>query len=195
MGLARFVRGFLGIFDKLYNSFVLHFKKIECGRNVKINGRLHIAGHGKIRIADNVRINSSFDSNPTAGGLHTQFNCFDNSVIDISENVGMSQVSITAMKSVVIEKNVFIGACVKIWDTDFHSLDYSDRINGDINPKSAPVLIKEGAFIGACSIILKGVTIVKHSVIGAGSVVTKDVPDYEIWAGNPAVFIRKIEEK
>ena len=63
----------------------------------------------------------------------------------------------------------------------------------DTDIKSAPVLIKEGAFIGAHSIILKGVTIGKHSIIGAGSVVTKSIPDGEIWAGNPARFIRKID--
>ena len=47
-------------------------------------------------------------------------------------------------------------------------------------------------FIGANSIILKGVTIGERSIIGAGSVVTKNIPDDEIWAGNPAKFIRKI---
>ena len=62
----------------------------------------------------------------------------------------------------------------------------------DTHIKTKPILIKEGAFIGAQSIILKGVTIGKHSVVGAGSVVTKDIPDGEIWGGNPAVFIRKV---
>lgn len=58
--------------------------------------------------------------------------------------------------------------------------------------KSKPILIKEGAFIGAHSIVLKGVTIGKYSVIGAGSVITKDIPDNEVWAGNPARFIKKL---
>ena len=49
------------------------------------------------------------------------------------------------------------------------------------------------AFIGAHSIVLKGVTIGKHSVIGAGSVVTKNIPDNEVWAGNPARFIRRLD--
>lgn len=56
-----------------------------------------------------------------------------------------------------------------------------------------PVTIKENAFIGAHSTILKGVTIGKNSIIGACSVVTKNVPDNEIWAGNPAKFVKKIE--
>lgn len=81
-----------------------------------------------------------------------------------------------------------------IFDTDFHSLDWRDRKDGtDIQKrKKSPVVIKSLAFIGANSIILKGVTIGERSIVGAGSVVTKDIPDGEIWAGNPAQFIREI---
>ena len=57
------------------------------------------------------------------------------------------------------------------------------------------VRIKENAFLGANTIITKPVTVGKCSVVGAGSVVTKDIPDYEIWAGNPARFIKKIEHE
>ena len=74
-----------------------------------------------------------------------------------------------------------------------HSVNYSERMrHPDPGIGTKPVLIRQGAFIGAHSIILKGVTIGRHSVIGAGSVVTHDVPDNEIWAGNPAVFVRRI---
>lgn len=55
------------------------------------------------------------------------------------------------------------------------------------------VVFKEHCFIGWNVTICKPVIIGKHSVVGAGSVVTKDIPDYEVWAGNPAKFIRKIE--
>lgn len=94
-----------------------------------------------------------------------------------------------------IRKRCFCwGGGVKLYDTDFHSISYEERIQKpDPGIKSKPILIKEGAFIGAHSIILKGVTVGRHSVIGAGSVVTKDIPDNEVWAGNPARFIRKLE--
>ncbi|MCD7824200.1 MAG: hypothetical protein LUG86_09355 [Oscillospiraceae bacterium] len=55
-----------------------------------------------------------------------------------------------------------------------------------------PVAVGNGAFIGAHTIILKGVTVGEKSIVGAGSVVTKSIPDGEIWAGNPAHFIRKV---
>ena len=60
----------------------------------------------------------------------------------------------------------------------------------DIN--SAPVIIKDGVFIGADTLILKGVTIGEKSVIGAGSIVTRNVPAGKIWAGNPAKFLRRL---
>lgn len=55
------------------------------------------------------------------------------------------------------------------------------------------VHICEGAFIGANTVICNTVRIGKWSVVGAGSVVTKDIPDYEVWGGNPARFIKKRE--
>lgn len=55
-----------------------------------------------------------------------------------------------------------------------------------------PVIIKDHVFIGADALILKGVTIGEEAVIGARSVVTKKVPAKEIWAGNPAKFIKNV---
>ena len=82
---------------------------------------------------------------------------------------------------------------MKIYDTDLHSVDAGIRSgNGDLAHKAtAVVVVKDNAFIGAFSIILKGVTIGENSIIGAGSVVTKWVPDNQILAGNPAKFIRE----
>lgn len=54
------------------------------------------------------------------------------------------------------------------------------------------MVIEENAFIGAHSILLKGVRIGRNSIIGAGSVVTKSVPPNQIWGGNPAKYIRDI---
>ncbi|WP_375379490.1 acyltransferase [Hymenobacter volaticus] len=58
--------------------------------------------------------------------------------------------------------------------------------------KTAPVIIKDKAWIGFNVIILKGVTIGEGAIVGAGSVVTKDVPDFAIVAGNPAKFIKYV---
>ena len=55
------------------------------------------------------------------------------------------------------------------------------------------VHICSGAYLGMCTLVVKPVTIGKNAIVGAGSVVTKNIPDNEVWAGNPAHFIRKIE--
>ncbi|MGI6053008.1 MAG: acyltransferase [Bilifractor sp.] len=56
-----------------------------------------------------------------------------------------------------------------------------------------PVLIREGAWVGAHAIVLPGVCIGRYAIVGAGSVVTKDVPDYGVAVGNPAHVIRMLD--
>lgn len=184
------------LLDQLWNKFVLDFKKVEYD-NISINGRIFIHGKkGGIKIGPNCVFNSSPTVNPTSGFGHCYFRTENDGYIRIGENVGISHSNITSFAGITIEDHVLIGSGTKIWDTDFHSLDFYNRIyGGDTEIKSDNIWIKEGAFIGACSIILKGVTIGRHSIIGAGSVVTKNVPDNEIWAGNPARFVKKLEEE
>jgi acetyltransferase-like isoleucine patch superfamily enzyme len=62
------------------------------------------------------------------------------------------------------------------------------------NASSKPIIIEDDVFIGTNCIIGKGITIGARSVIAAGSVVVKNVPADEIWGGNPAKFIKKINE-
>lgn len=66
---------------------------------------------------------------------------------------------------------------------------YIDGITGKYS--FGNVHIKRGAFLGANTVIVKPVTIGENAVVGAGSIVTKDIPDGEIWAGNPARLIKK----
>ena len=185
------------IYSKLINYINLKRKKVQYGKNFVVIGKIFVHGvRGRISFGDNCRVFSDQLINPTSGVNHSHFNIAKEGRIKIGNGVGMSHVNIVSWDNIEIEDNVFIGSGVKIWDTDFHSLEYTKRLKSpDPGVKHAPIKIKEGAFIGACAIVLKGVTIGKHSVIGAGSVVTKSVPDNEIWAGNPAQFIRKIEEQ
>lgn len=189
--IINVLKSLLRFFNTIINFVILKFKKITYQKDLSINGRLSVHGSGKIKIGDNVTINSSATSNPTSGFDKTYLRTESPGIIQIGNHVGISNANITAFNSVTIEDNVMIGSGVKIWDTDFHSINYDNRIaNTDIVSK--PILIKRGAFIGACFIILKGVTIGERAVIGAGSVVTKNVPNDEVWAGNPARFIKKI---
>ena len=149
------------------------------------------ANGGSLRIGKGVTINSAIWANPV-GGTQT---CFlfkgDEAIIEIGDGTGMSNVMLAAKTRITIGKNVSLGAGMKVFDTDFHSIDLAERL-ADVNIPTKPVTIEDGAFIGGDVIILKGVVIGENSVIGAGSVVAKSVPPGEIWAGNPAKFIRKL---
>lgn len=170
--------------------------KVPIGKDTRIYGWVHLSmeNGSELQCGSNLTIRSSWKSNP-AGGARTctQIRLEPGSKLIIGNNVGISNASIFCSTSITIEDNVLIGVNCSITDSDHHSVMYEDRIiNGNKNIRSAPVVIKEGAWIGGHCIILKGVTIGCRSVIGAGSVVTKSVPDNEVWAGNPARFIRKI---
>ena len=108
--------------------------------------------------------------------------------------MGISASAIICNHQITIGNNVVIGGNTVIYDTDFHSLDAEQRRDFEqdrVNARFSPVKIGDNVFIGAHSTILKGVTIGDSSVVGACSVVAKNIPGNEIWAGNPAVFIRK----
>ena len=182
----------VNILNQLWNTAVMKYKGVKFEKTLFINGKLYVHGRKNgVAIGRGCTIQSSKLVNPTSGFAHTHLRAEKNATIRIGNNVGISHANITAFSGVTIDDNVLIGSGVKIWDTDFHPVNYKDRIENK-EPMSLPIHIKEGAFIGACSIILKGVSIGKHSVIGAGSVVTKNVPDNEVWAGNPARLVKKL---
>ncbi|WP_301060051.1 acyltransferase [uncultured Muribaculum sp.] len=104
---------------------------------------------------------------------------------------------------VVIGDNVTVKSGVQLWD----GLEIEDNVfigpnvtfTNDLFPRSKVypekferTVIKRGASIGANSTIIAGHTIGKNAMIGAGSIVTKDIPDNELWFGTPAKFFRKI---
>lgn len=178
--------------NKVFNNYLLKKRCVICGKKLRINGRIYVLGD--VEIGDNVSINSGYKYNPIGGQERTSFITHGGGSILIGNNVGISNSAIVSMEKIVIEDDVKIGGSCKVYDSDFHSLNYEQRMEcPDMHIKTAPVIIKKGAFIGAHSIILKGVIIGEKSVIGAGSVVTKNVPDGELWAGNPAKYIRRIE--
>jgi acetyltransferase-like isoleucine patch superfamily enzyme len=175
------------------NKVAMSLNGVKYGNNFTSCGTMLIRNYAKaIKIGNYVSINSHSIANPIGGQNKTILVTSGNGVISIGNKVGISNSAIFSMKNIVIENEVTIGAGCKIYDTDFHSCVPEYRLNGNTNIPSAPVVIKERAFIGAHCIILKGVTIGKDSVIGAGSIVTKDIPGGEIWAGVPVRFIRKI---
>lgn len=116
-------------------------------------------------------------------------------VLQIGDRFGMTGGSIIAEERVIIGHRVTVGANTIIADTDFHPLDALRRQHAPIDGATAPIVIEDDVFIGMQCLILKGVTIGRGSVIGAGSVVTRDVPPGVIAAGNPAAVIRALSSE
>lgn len=100
-------------------------------------------------------------------------------------------VRIMAAESIIIGNACMIAHGVYISDADWHGI--YDRAEPVGNTK--PVILKDNVWIGDSAIICKGVTIGKNSIIGAGAVVTKNVPPNSIFAGNPAKLVKTLEDK
>ena len=100
-----------------------------------------------------------------------------------------ARTNINCSTSVSIGNHCAISWDCEILDTDIHQVS----IGGEARARCAPVVIGDRVWIGTRSIILKGVSIGVHSVVAAGSVVTKDVPPRSLVAGNPARVISAID--
>ncbi|AYQ31762.1 acyltransferase [Runella sp. SP2] len=183
------------IIDKLYFIFLFKGNKVIYA-NFKCIGTPYVmvAKGGSFSIGKNFSMNNGISGNPIGCYDRCTFFVDRGAKLSIGDNVGMSQAALICHQSITIGNYVKIGGGVKIYDTDFHSLNPVIRAskNDLIHKVKAPVVVKDNVFIGAFTIILKGVTIGQNSIIGAGSVVTKSVPDNQVWAGNPARFIRAL---
>ncbi len=175
------------------NRLLFAFNGIPWGKHWRVFGVPILQKHrgSKISIGDGLDLRSSKTSNPL-GLNHPVVLCtwFRSSELIIGENFGMTGGAICAAEHIQIGNDVAVGANSTIIDTDFHPLDAEER-RRNLPAKTAPVCIEDDVFIGMNCMILKGVRIGRGSVIGAGSVVTRDVPPYSIACGNPARVIKK----
>jgi acetyltransferase-like isoleucine patch superfamily enzyme len=183
------------LFDFIYNFLVLKINHVQHGSALRINGKISLRNKGDLRIGRHVVITSSLKDNPIGGDAQTFINVHKGAKLMIGDGVGISNSTIYCMQEIIISDHVGIGGNCKIYDTDFHSIYFKDRcLDGNINIPKAAVFLGRGCWLGSYVTILKGVKIGEYSVIGAGSVVTKDIPPNQIWAGNPARFIKMINQ-
>ncbi|PLK44031.1 DapH/DapD/GlmU-related protein [Emticicia sp. TH156] len=156
---------------------------------------IHISRNGVFEAGKNFVLGNSRDSYVSGLQGKCKIEVRNGAVLRIGNSVGLTLTTIICHEQITIEDNVNIGVGVHVFDTDFHSLNHEFRRDSKLdreNKKTKPILIKNDVFIGAHSIILKGVTIGENSVIGAGSVVTKSIPANVIAAGNPCRVIREL---
>lgn len=190
----RFIR--LNIYRLLCSIWMkisLFLRGVECGKGIKCYGLPVVIRivNSRIKIGKNCSFRSDFSSNLV--GINRK--CIvttlrRNAEVLIGDDSGFSGTVIAAAGSIRIGSHVLCGANTTITDYDWHGID-PDKRNKAADPN--PVVIEDNVWLGLNSVVLKGVTIGKNSVIGANSVVTKDIPENVIAAGNPCRVIRELK--
>ena len=185
----------VGRLSLLYNRLLNPGFRV--GKGARVRGRFCVImhGEGEIVLGAKARLVSDYKRSPLGVGTRCKFVTFPGARIILGDGVILGGTIIVARKSVEIGDGTGVGANVVIADSDFHVVWPPER-RFDLAPieEAKPVKIGRRVWIGYGAIILKGVTIGDNAVIGAGSVVTRDVPANTLAAGSPARPIRRLDE-
>tara|TARA_R110002049_G_scaffold75916_1_gene195375 strand:- start:8323 stop:8874 length:552 start_codon:yes stop_codon:yes gene_type:complete len=181
------VKGLIKILDLLVLHYKLKTHGVVYGEKLRGN-RIALKNVGNIKLGDHVSLNSYPDGDIYKTGLLTYFK---ESIIVIGNNCNLNGTIIHCNNRVTIGSNCMFGPGTKIVDNDSHriSIDICERRKV---PISNPITIEDNVWIGMNSLVLKGVSIGKNSIIAAHSVVTKNVPENVLVAGNPAKIIKTL---
>ncbi|MEP4077633.1 acyltransferase [Haloferula sp.] len=163
----------------------------ELGAGALIHGLPSITkkGNGRIILGSRVTINSSLWSNPLNTSGSTRLFAASGAVLEIKAGAGISSSQLVANTGIEIGEDSLIGAGSLICDSDMHEVP----LGCGKETRMAPIRIGNGVFIGARSIILKGVSIGEGAVVAAGSVVVSDVAAKSLVAGNPAKLVKHFD--
>jgi acetyltransferase-like isoleucine patch superfamily enzyme len=146
---------------------------VKLGKNVSIHAFVNLYG---CTIGDNAKLGAFVEIQKNAR---------------IGKNVKVSSHTFIC-EGVTIEDDVFIGHNVSFINDKYPRATSDGELQTEADWQVVPTLVKRGASIGTSATILCGVTIGANAIVGAGSVVTRHVPDNTIVAGNPARVVRKV---
>jgi len=178
-------KGILRYFKNAKNRLIFgHY-----GRNVYIHPGSRIVRPQFISIGDNVRIGRS-----TNIFTHPERRDSKEIILRIEDDVHIGNYNIIGVrKSVILEENVMLGPWVIIVD---HSHQYEDveiPIKSQAITEGGPVRLEKDCWVGANVFIFPNVKIGRHAVIGAHSVVNRDIPPYSVAVGSPARVIKRYD--
>lgn len=195
-------REFRQFFYLRFNQLYFKLAGVNFGKGLTVFNKVYlkVAKSSSISIGKNLVITSGDSINPLC---RTQRACLyvrKGAKLIIGDDCGFSSPCFWCDDQIVVGNRVKMGGDCVIIDSDAHSLDYRDRaIESNISSedaflkvKHAPIEIEDDVWIGTRCIIMKGVTIGARSVVGAGSIVTKDVPADTLVCGSPAKVIRTL---
>ena len=157
----------------------------------------YMAVSDDVRLGENVRLGKFINLYGCSIGDNTKVGAF----VEVQKNARIGKnCKISShtfiCEGVEVEDGVFIGHNVTfINDLYPRATTSGGALQTEADWAVGKTLVKKGASIGSSSTLLSGITVGEHSIIGAGSVVTKDVPAYSIVAGNPARVLRSIDKE
>jgi acetyltransferase-like isoleucine patch superfamily enzyme len=197
MVLERVARKLAVLFASALGKAKLRLRGVRFGKGLTLYG-LPIVSMAKgsfIQLGRNVVL-CSWSSETALGVNHPTIlrTMTPGAQIIIGDDVGLSGAAICAVQKVSIGAETLLGANVTIVDTDFHQVAPAGRRYQKDFSKigAAEVSVGRNVFIGANTLVLKGVRIGDNSVIGAGSVVVKDIPENAIAVGNLCKVVKKV---
>ena len=157
------------------NSYLSIAPDVKLGRNVKLSQFINLYG---CEIGDETKIGAF---------VEVQKNATIGKRCKISSHTFVCE-------GVTIEDNVFIGHGVMFINDSYPRATTEGKLQTEADWKVERTVVKKGASIGSGATILSNISIGENAIVGAGSVVTKDVPPNGIVAGNPAKILRYIEQ-
>lgn len=150
---------------------------------------------GQLTIGEQCDLRSHVRSNPLGPAHACLLSVREaGAALHIGSHFGMTGGAIVCQQAITIGDRVIVGCDTVITDTDFHPLAAAYRHTHPNDGASAPIRIESDVFIGMHALILKGVTIGRGSIIGAGAIVTRDIPPGVIAAGQPARVIGPVAQ-
>jgi len=166
-------------------KFRLLGRRVIIGKFFKVTGPLDIKGPGTVVFGDHCTVMSS-RLRPTTPYTHSA-----DAVIRFGNRVMLTRTRLGCVKRIEVGDDAGL-AEAWIMDSDFHRVEVSEGPRHSTSGASKPVVIGPNAWIGAGSMVLKGVRIGVNSIVGAGAVVAFSVPDDTVVFGNPARVVWRL---
>jgi acetyltransferase-like isoleucine patch superfamily enzyme len=173
------------------------FQGIAAPRSARFVGApvVDIAPGSTISIGERVSIYSKARLHVNAGSFPSTLSTRDAAAtISIGDDSALASTVLNARADITIGERVMIGPDCRIYAGKIHTTDEIDRryLPPDPRDEKNSIVVEDDVFIGAWVMVMAGVTIGRGSVIGAHSVVTRDIPPFSVAAGSPARVIRTI---